>query len=75
MLAVAPVHSLPWYFGVALFAFWSAAVFGFTLLVRRRLRAKAERRRDLRRPRRRSSPSGPVRDDRSLGPGRDLECW
>lgn len=75
MLAVAPVHSLPWYFGVAVFAFWAAAMFGFTLLVRRHLRAKAQRRRELRRPRRRPSPSGTIRDDRSLGPGTDLESW
>jgi hypothetical protein len=75
MLTVAPVHSLPWYFGVAVFALWAAVMFGFTLLVRRRLRAKAERRRDLRRPRRRASTAAPIRDDRSLGPGTDLEGW
>ncbi len=75
MLAVAPVHSLPWYFGVVLFAFWATAMFGLTLLVRRRLRAKAERRRDLRRHQKRTYPSGPIRDDRSLGPGTDLERW
>jgi hypothetical protein len=73
--AVAPVHSLPWYLGAAAFAIWAGAAFGFTLLVRRRVKAQAERRRDLHRSRRRPPPPGPVRDDRSLGSGADLEPW
>jgi hypothetical protein len=74
LFAEAPVHSLPWYFGVCVFAVWCAAALGFVVLVRRRLRARAERRRDRRRPRGRRS-SGPVRDDRSLGSGTDVERW
>ena len=75
MLAEALVHSLPWYFGAVAFGFWAAAIFGFTLLVRRRLRAKAQLRRDRRRGPRRPSPPAAVRDDRSLGSGTDLEPW
>jgi hypothetical protein len=76
VLAEAPVHSLPWYFGVVVFGAWAAAAAGFTLLVRRRLRAQAQRRRDRRdrqSRRRPTTPPGPVRDDRSLGSGDDLE--
>jgi hypothetical protein len=75
LVAVAPVHSLPWYFGGAVFAVWAAAAIGFTLLVRRRLRAKAEQRRDSQRRRNSRSPSAPIRDDRSLGSGGDVEPW
>ncbi|MDQ1391705.1 MAG: hypothetical protein QOF30_682 [Acidimicrobiaceae bacterium] len=75
MLAAAPVHSLPWYFGLTAFGIWAAAAFGFTLLVRRRIRARAERRRESQRTRRPRSPAEPVRDDRSLGSGGDLERW
>ncbi|MDQ1368997.1 MAG: hypothetical protein QOF20_1350 [Acidimicrobiaceae bacterium] len=73
MLAAAPVHSLPWYFGLAAFGIWAAAAFGFTLLVRRRMKARAERRRESQRPRRRTAAPGPIRDDRSLGSGGDFE--
>ncbi len=76
MLAEAPIHQLPWYFGAAVFAPWPAAAFGFLVIVRRRLRARAERRRDDLRSRRRpssSSGSEPIPDDRSLGTGTDIE--
>ena len=76
LFAEAPVHSLPWYFGVCLFAVWVAAALGFVVLVCRRLRVRAERRMDRERPRgRRNSASWPVRDDRSVGPGTDVEPW
>ena len=76
LLAEAPVHSLPWYFGVCLVAVWVAAASGFVILMRRRLRARAERRRNQQRPRgRRSSRPWPVPDDRSVGPGTDVEQW
>jgi hypothetical protein len=71
----APVHSLPWYFGAIAFGIWAAAAVGFTILVRRRLKARAARRRDSRRPGRRTSASPPIRDDRSLGSSGDLERW
>jgi hypothetical protein len=61
MLAVAPVHELPWYFGATAFGIWAAAAAGFTLLLRRRIKAKAERRRS-------QSRRAPGRDDRALGP-------
>jgi hypothetical protein len=69
------VHSLPWYFGATAFGIWAAAAFGFTILVRRRLRARAERRRHRQRPGRARTTSNPIRDDRSLGSGGDLERW
>jgi hypothetical protein len=76
LLAEPPVHSLPWYFGAVAFGIWAAAAVGFALIVRRRLRARAERRRDLERSRRGSSPPRPaVRDDRSLGSSSDIEPW
>jgi len=58
---VAPVHELPWYFGATAFGIWAAAATGFTLLLRRRIKAKAERRRNM-------SRRAPGRDDRALGP-------
>ncbi len=75
MFAEPPVHSLPWYFGVAVFGVWAAAAAGFTVLVRRRLRDRAQRRRDSqrRRSRRPPTPPAPIRDDRALGSGGDLE--
>jgi len=73
VLADAPVHALPWYFGAALFAVWAAALVGLGVLFRRRMRARAERRAESRRPGRTQKPSGPIRDDRSLGSGGDLE--
>ncbi len=72
MLALAPVRSLPWYFGATAFAIWATAAFGFTLLIRRLLRARAERRRITRR---RSSRPGEAGDDRSLAPGADIKRW
>ncbi|MDQ6616719.1 MAG: hypothetical protein M3083_18735 [Actinomycetota bacterium] len=45
VLGIAPVHSLPWYFGATAFGIWAAAVVGLTILVRRRLKARAQRRR------------------------------
>ncbi len=75
VLADAPMHALPWYFGAAVFVVWAAAAFGFTLLFRRRMRARAERRRDSQYSRGTTKPSGPVRDDRSIGPGTDVERW
>lgn len=63
MHAVAPVHELPWYFGATAFGIWAAAASGFAILLRRRIRARAERRRDLSRRAR-----APGRDDRAIGP-------
>lgn len=76
---VTPTHSLPWYFGVAVFAVWAAAAVGICLLFRRRLRARAARREYEAQFRRRrkpftKKPSG-VRDDRSIGTGTDIERW
>jgi hypothetical protein len=70
LLALAPVHSLPWYFGAIAFGIWAAAAAGFVILVKRRIRAKAERRRDERhgRPRR-----APLADDVALGTGTEIE--
>jgi hypothetical protein len=62
-------HSLPWYFGVAVFAAWAALLVALVFLVRRRLRARAGR---LASRGRRASD---VPDDRSVGPGNDLEVW
>ena len=74
VLADQPMHTLPWYFGGAVFAFWVAAAAGFALLFRRLMRARAERRRDGRRGQAgRDRP--PIRDDRSLESGKDLELW
>ncbi|HEX3541817.1 MAG TPA: hypothetical protein VHT75_15395 [Acidimicrobiales bacterium] len=70
MLGLAPVHSLPWYFGVAAFAVWAAAFVGIALITRQRLRARAEGRRDHQR---RRSAGRHIRDDRSLGSGTDIE--
>ena len=73
-LAVADntMHTLPWYFGVAVFIFWVAAAGALAVLFRRRLRARAERRREGGRGSGRSGRP-PVRDDRSLESGKDLE--
>jgi hypothetical protein len=70
VMALAPVHSLPWYFGAIAFGIWAAAAAGFILLVRRRIRAKAERRRDQRQGRSRRAPLG---DDHALGTGTEIE--
>jgi hypothetical protein len=72
-LADTLVHSLPWYFGVAVFAVWAAAAAGFTVLFRRLLRARADRRHAIQNPRHPRNPPPPIRDDRSLPPGGDLE--
>lgn len=72
------MHALPWYFGAAVFAVWAVATVVVVLLARRRLKARAERRRDERdgRPRPRTPRyTGPIRDDRSVGPGTDLDRW
>jgi hypothetical protein len=63
-------HSLPWYFGLTLFLIWLAAMVALALLIRRRLKAKAESRRVGGR-----RPGDHVRDDHSLGPGKDVEPW
>ena len=60
-------HHLPWYFGVALAVVWAVVVVAAGLLAYRRWHGRAGRRAQ--------SPSAPVRDDRSLGPGDDLEVW
>ncbi len=70
VVALAPVHSLPWYFGAIAFGIWAAAAAGFVILVRRRIRAKAERRRDERQGRPRRAPAG---DDRALGSSTEIE--
>ncbi len=74
MLAVAPVgfdHSLPWYFGAAVFAAWAAVMIALVYLIRRRVRALASRR-TAGRP---SNPPSAVRDDHAIGPGTDIELW
>jgi hypothetical protein len=68
MLAETLMRSLPWYFGVAVFAVWGGAATALFLLLRRRIKARAARRPispSVRRP----------RDDRSLGSGADIEPW
>jgi membrane protein implicated in regulation of membrane protease activity len=78
VLAVALVHALPWYFGFAVFVVWAGAALGFTLLFRRRMRARADRRlheADRSRAPRHTPPTGPIRDDRSLGSGGDIQPW
>lgn len=75
MLADDLVHALPWYFGAVAFGIWGAALFGLAILMRRRLRAMAERRRDNAEGGGRRPPRQPVDDDRSLGPGTDLDIW
>lgn len=73
MLGQTPVHSLPWYFGVVAFGVWAAAFVGIALITRRRLRARAERRRQYQRGRRSAGMRREVPDDRSLGSGTDIE--
>lgn len=72
MLAEAPLHALPWYFGLAFFSAWAAAALGMALLVRRRLKARAERRMAVQR---RVTFDEPLAEDRLLGPGGDVERW
>ncbi len=63
----APIaHHLPWYFGLAVVIVWAAAMVLVGLLVYRRWHARGGR------------GDGTARaapDDRSLGPGNDLEIW
>jgi hypothetical protein len=61
-------HHLPWYFGVAMAVIWAAAMAGAGLLAYRRWQGRVTRRR-------RRLDAGSVRDERSLGPGNDLELW
>jgi hypothetical protein len=75
MLADDLVHALPWYFGAVGFGIWAAILLGLVVLLRRRLRAMAERRREYAEEKRRRTPTRPVEDDRSLGPGTDMERW
>jgi hypothetical protein len=75
MLADDLVHALPWYFGVVGFGIWAAILLGLVVLLRRRLRVGAERRREDAEWKRRRTPPAPVDDDRSLGPGTDVERW
>jgi hypothetical protein len=65
-------HSLPWYFGAFIVAAWLALMVTLFVLVRRRLRSRAERRAWERRGR---PGGGHVADDRSIGPGSDVEIW
>lgn len=71
MLGEAIPHTLPWYFGAAALVLWLAAVGGVVVVLRIRLRGRAERRR---RPAPRSERRHPP-DDRALGPGTDVEPW
>jgi hypothetical protein len=65
-------HVLPWYFGVAAFGAWAAVLLALAYLLRHRMHARAERRALARR----AAPGDPViADDRSLGPGTDVEPW
>jgi hypothetical protein len=65
-------HSLPWYFGLTLFLIWVAAMVALALLIRHWVRARAEGRRA---GRNRRGSGRHVRDDRALGPGKDVETW
>jgi hypothetical protein len=68
-LATQPLaHHLPWYFGMAFVIVWGAVLVLIGLLTYWRRQSRLARRADLQRP-------GHVRDDRSLGPGTDLEPW
>ncbi len=67
--ATTPMHALPWYFGVSVFVVWAAAAVALGLLVRRRMRARVDRRQAVRHAR----ADRRVRDDRSLGSGADIE--
>jgi hypothetical protein len=69
VLAETLMRSLPWYFGAAVFAVWGTAATAMFLLLRRRIKARADRRPAS------PSPRRPARDDRSLGPGTDIELW
>jgi hypothetical protein len=53
-LAIPLEHTLPWYFGLALFAVWAACIVGGVVILRRIRASKAARRPELvgRRPRR-----------------------
>ena len=62
-------HDLPWYFGVAVGAVWVVVVGLIVLLLVRWRQAKRARREQVRRAAQRA------RDDRSLGPGTDVEVW
>jgi hypothetical protein len=65
-------HVLPWYFGVAVFGVWAAVLLALAYLLRHRMHARAKRRALSRR----AAPEGPeIADDRSLGPGTDVEPW
>ena len=72
MAAVGLDRSLPWYFGAFVFVVWAASIVALGYLVRRRMRARAERRAMGRRAGR-QPPLIP--DDRSIGPGTDVEPW
>jgi hypothetical protein len=66
----APIaHHLPWYFGLAVVIVWAAAMVLVGLLAYRRWHGRLNRR---------VRGGGTARagpDDRSLGPGDDLEIW
>jgi len=63
-------RSLPWYFGVTVFVLWAAVIVALGYLVRRRMRARAERRAGLR-----AGAKPIIPDGRSIGPGTDVEVW
>jgi hypothetical protein len=63
--------TLPWYFGVTLFAVWAAVMVALGYLVRRCAHLRAERRAALRRSEHRTA----TRQGRALGPGTDVEVW
>jgi hypothetical protein len=65
-------HSLPWYFGVAVVGVWATLIVALLALFRYTRRARAERRALERRDR---QPPPVIPDDRSIGPGSDLEVW
>jgi hypothetical protein len=71
LLAETLPHSLPWYFGLSLFLIWVAAMLALALLIRRRMRTRAESRAG----RHRGGSGRHVPGDRSLGPGKDVETW
>ena len=72
MAAAGLDRSLPWYFGATVFVVWAALIVALGYLVRRRMRARAERRAMGRRA---GQQPPVVADDRSIGPGTDVELW
>jgi hypothetical protein len=61
-------HHLPWYFGLTVVIIWATATVLLGLLAYRRWHGRLARRTA-------AQKADAIRDDRSLGPGSDLEIW